>query len=280
MINDQLVREIQQICEAAGELILAFYSQRDAITVTHKADKTPVTVADKSASDLIQQGLTTLSPRLPVLSEEGDQPGHTVRKQWRRYWLVDPLDGTHEFLLGSGQFTVNIALIEDGRTVWGMIYAPVDDCFYWGGEGCVAQRLQNGVLSDLKLADADETALIATMSRGGAKRPQVIELLAAMQTVRPHQAQLILGSSLKFCAIAEGRANLYPRFGPTGEWDTAAGQAIVEAAGGVVCNFAGEPLRYNQAESLINSSFFVASSRLLKQQLLPMLAQVSPKAQQ
>jgi len=245
------VREgvIRIACDA-GAAIMEVYRQDFA--VEHKDDRSPLTQADLAAHRLIVAGLEKLTPDVPVLSEESASLPWSERQAWVRYWLVDPLDGTREFVKKNGEFTVNIALIENHETVFGVVYAPALDELHYGerGRGAfvrvggkdVALNTRRPALSPLRVA---------------ASRSHLDERTAALLARLGEIETASMGSSLKFCRIAEARIDLYPRFGPTSEWDTAAAQALVEAAGGAVLTLDGKPLRYNTKDSLLNPHFIV-----------------------
>ncbi|HSR64532.1 MAG TPA: 3'(2'),5'-bisphosphate nucleotidase CysQ [Xanthomonadaceae bacterium] len=234
--------------EAAARILEVYDSD---FAVQHKDDRSPLTAADLAAHRCIVDALEQLTPDIPVLSEESaeDVPG-LVRREWRRLWLVDPLDGTREFVKRNGEFTVNIALVEDGEVVLGVIQAPVT------GEVWHAQR---DIGAFLREGDAD----IALGPRRPAPQPLRVAASRSHRDARTEAfigrmgqvEEVNLGSSLKFCRLAEGGLDVYPRFGPTSEWDTAAGQCILEAAGGMVVDPKGRPLRYNQRDTLLNGDF-------------------------
>ncbi len=257
-----LVKEAATIAESAGREILSVYT--GGFDVETKADDSPLTAADRAAHTLINRALETLTPDIPVLSEEGGLPDFEARRQWTHYWLVDPLDGTREFIKRNGEFTVNIALIVAGRPVLGVIHAPVLNRTYLGIHALDAEFLPDQVSVPYRQAerrDADGVVPLGTrrledrspvlvVSRSH-RHPQVERLLERLPPVET----LSMGSSLKFCLVAEGSADCYPRFGPTSEWDSAAAQAIVEAAGGCVIRPDGEPLHYNTKPSILNPNF-------------------------
>lgn len=257
---EQLLPEVEAACEAAGEAILKVYHRDKGFAVETKADDSPVTDADMAAHNILLPALAALLPGTPVLSEESDIPDYAERRQWRRYWLVDPLDGTKEFINRNGEFTVNVALIEDAQPVLGVIHVPVTKTTYVGGRGIGAARTKNSerhAISARALAPRIERhePVVLAMSR----RHRSPTLQASVNHIADQLGQVetrAVGSSLKFCLVAEGRADLYPRLGPTSEWDTAAAQAIVEAAGGAVVDRNFKPLRYNMKEELINPDFF------------------------
>jgi 3'(2'), 5'-bisphosphate nucleotidase len=237
-----------QMARDAGAAIMQVYVQD--FSVEHKDDRSPLTAADMASHHLIVDGLHKLTPDIPVLSEESASIDWAVRKTWQRYWLVDPLDGTREFVKKNGEFTVNIALIEDGVAKLGVVYAPALDELHYGIHGVGAF-----------VCDGDSRVPIA--SRRPAAAP--LHVAASRSHMDPRSAAAIermgevsllgMGSSLKFCRMAEARLDVYPRFAPTSEWDTAAGQCVLEAAGGVVITLDGKPLAYNTKESLLNPDF-------------------------
>lgn len=220
---------------------------------TSKADDSPLTLADLAAHRTIVDALTGLTPEIPILSEEAADIPYSQRSQWTRFWLVDPLDGTKEFIKRNGEFTVNIALIENGEPVLGVVYAPVPDVCYFGarGAGAFVQR-GNAAAQPIAVKSnvADEPLkVVASRSHGDARTETLLKQLGDHQCIS-------MGSSLKLCLVAEGAAHFYPRLGPTMEWDTAAAHAVVNAAGGTVCDMNGEELRYNKAD-LHNPEFLV-----------------------
>ncbi|HEY8518495.1 MAG TPA: 3'(2'),5'-bisphosphate nucleotidase CysQ [Gammaproteobacteria bacterium] len=237
------------IARAAGAAILEVY--RTDFSVQLKEDRSPLTEADRAAHTLIVERLRALTPDLPVLSEESEGVDAATRRQWARYWLVDPLDGTKEFLKRNGEFTVNIALVEDHRAVLGVVYAPALDRLYYGSVGRGAFR-----------EDAGGPPRPIKVRRPAPERPRVVgsrshpsgELGTYLAALGPHEIKP-MGSSLKICLVAEGAADIYPRFGPTSEWDTAAAQAVLESAGGSMIDLAGQPLRYNLKDDLLNPHF-------------------------
>ncbi len=240
-----------EIAQAAGRAILTIYEQDFA--VQHKADQSPLTAADLAAHEQIVTALTDLTPDVPVLSEESAAVPYTQRKTWSRYWLIDPLDGTKEFIRRNGEFTVNIALIEQGRPVLGVVYVPVSGVSYVGEVGVGAwKQLATGEQTRLCVSHPCQqpVRVVASRSHVSAALQQILDQLGEHQLIS-------MGSSLKLCLVAEGAADLYPRLGPTSEWDTAAAQAVVEAAGGQVTDLTGQPLRYNQKDSLLNPHFLV-----------------------
>lgn len=236
------------LARAAGEAILAVYAEDFA--VQSKQDHSPLTQADLAANRIIAAGLAQLAPDVPVLSEEDAAVAWSQRRTWRRYWLVDPLDGTREFVKKNGEFTVNIALIQDGRPTLGVVYAPVLDYLMHAVAGQGACLRQDGRDIPVQCRQPATSPLRVAASRSHPD-PRTAAALERMGDIQRHG----LGSSLKFCRIAEGRMDVYPRFGPTSEWDTAAAQCVLEAAGGAVLRLDGAPLDYNGKDSLLNPDF-------------------------
>lgn len=245
---------VLDLAREAGRAIMAIY--RQGFQVDIKADNSPMTQADLAAHRILVDGLGALAPGLPVLSEESAGAVPTARQRsWERYWLVDPLDGTREFIRRNDEFTVNIALVEDGRAVFGVIHAPALDETGWGWLGTEAGAWwqHGGQVQAIRTRTAPAVPTVA-ISRSHAS-PATVALLEALgghETLRA-------GSALKFLRLAQGQADLYPRLGPTSEWDTAAGQCLLEAAGGVLLAPDGRPFRYNQRDTLLNGPFLAVA---------------------
>ena len=238
------------IARDAGRAILDVYGRAD-FTVAVKSDNSPVTEADQVAHGIITRELAALDADIPILSEESQPAEHATRRSWLRYWLVDPLDGTKEFLKRNGEFTVNIALVDGQRAILGAVYAPVLDRLYSGAVGLGAWRSDAGAAPRaIAVRSAAATPLRVVGSRSHST-PELASYLAGL----PAHEITDMGSSLKICLVAEGAADVYPRLGPTSEWDTAAAQAILESAGGRMIDFAGRPLRYNSKDDLLNPHF-------------------------
>jgi len=250
MKNDPRLREgVIAIARAAATEILKVYESEFA--VRHKDDRSPVTAADLAAHHCIVDGLARLTPDIPVLSEESAGITTAQRRAWPRLWLVDPLDGTREFVKRNGEFTVNIALIEDGVATFGVVQAPVTGALWHGGEGLGTFR-RDGDGPDLAVrVRAPATAPLRVAASRSHRDQRTIDFINRMGHVEP----VGLGSSLKFCGLAQGDIDVYPRFGPTSEWDTAAAQAVLEGAGGCVLDLQGRPFRYNRRDSLLNGEF-------------------------
>lgn len=247
----KLVPGVTNLAQRAGHAILEIYS--DEFAVHKKADDSPLTLADMRSHELLVNGLRELTPDVPVLSEEANEIDFKERSRWRRYWLVDPLDGTKEFVSRNGEFTVNIALVEDHVAVLGVVFVPVQDVLYYATRAGGAFR-QIGAEAPTSIRVAQPAA--SPLRIVGSRSHRDGRLETYLPRLEPYEL-VFVGSSLKFCQVAEGRADLYPRFGPTNEWDTAAAQAVVEAAGGAVVTLDGRPLRYNTKADLLNPNFLV-----------------------
>jgi len=243
-----LVDPLLALAREAGAAIMRVYAQDFA--VSHKDDRSPLTAADMASHHLIVAGLQGLAPGIPVLSEESASVPWEQRREWRRYWLVDPLDGTREFVKKNGEFTVNIALIEDGEPVLGVVYAPALDEMHYGARSLGAFICDGGS----RVPVAVRQPALAPLRVAGSRSHMDARSAAFIARLGEHTL-LGMGSSLKFCRMAEARLDVYPRFAPTSEWDTAAGQCVLECAGGVVLTLDGERLRYNTKDSLLNPDF-------------------------
>lgn len=244
------------LARKAGTKIMEIYERPD-FDVQSKGDDSPLTAADLAAHHTIVDGLAALTPDVPVLSEESAGIDFATRSSWRTYWLVDPLDGTKEFIKRNGEFTVNIALIHDHEPVLGVVYAPVLDTTYAAarGKGAKIQR-KGGDFEAIHVVKTESRPIRVVGSRSHAG-----DLLGAfldnLDADFGGHEMVSMGSSLKLCLVAEGAADLYPRLGPTSEWDTAAAHAVVAEAGGTVTDLSLSPLRYNTKESLLNPYFLV-----------------------
>jgi 3'(2'), 5'-bisphosphate nucleotidase len=247
-----LGKALMPIVARAGAAIMRIYGSH--FTVRQKEDHSPLTLADLEAQRIIIEALNLLTPGIPILAEESAQAPWSERRSWRELWVVDPLDGTREFVKRNGEFTVNIALVREHEPVLGMVAAPALGLLYWGASGIGAFSHHSGAAETSIHVVPPWTPLrvIGSRSHLSAETARYLERLA------PH-VMTGMGSSLKFCWVAEGKAELYPRFGPTSEWDTAAGQALLEAAGGHVTRLDGHRLRYNCRDSIINGDFLAFS---------------------
>ena len=249
----ELTIKISNIAKEASSKILEIYESDFAIE--HKDDKSPLTAADMASHETICSKLAELTPDIPVLSEESADLPFTTRQKWQTYWLVDPLDGTREFIKRNGEFTVNIALIDHHEPVIGVVHVPVTDVTYFASKGDGAHKqTDNGQPQKIQTRKTNPERLTVAGSRShGSERQQ--KFFGNLGDIKI----FAIGSSLKFCLVAEGVVDIYPRFGPTSEWDTAAAQCIVEEAGGIVADENLNPLKYNMKESLINPDFLVIS---------------------
>jgi 3'(2'), 5'-bisphosphate nucleotidase len=246
-----LLEPVKKVAYQAGRKIMEIYDQ--GFKVEEKADKTPLTEADLAAHQAIMVGLTEITPDLPVLSEESKPTTFAERSAWPRYWLVDPLDGTREFINRNGEFTVNIALIDGHEPVIGVVYAPVVGSLYCAARGKGA----------FKKSELDDPVPIHVRSRcpekvviAGSRSHQSSQFKGFLSRL-PDYEVISMGSALKSCLVAEGTADIYARLGPTSEWDTAAAQCIVEEAGGQITDTHMQRLQYNTKEELLNPHFFV-----------------------
>ena len=259
-MTSELREAVIAIARAAAADILAVYE--GAFDVEHKEDRSPLTAADLASHQRIVTGLQALTPGIPVLSEESKAIDIAQRRTWSRFWLVDPLDGTREFIKRNGEFTVNIALVEDGVATFGVIQQPVGGGLWHGMPGTGAFRRDGDIDAGIHVRTPASPPLriAASRSHRDARTQALLDALTGSEAVA-------CGSSLKFCRIAEGELDLYPRFGPTSEWDTAAGQAILEAAGGAVLDPRGRPFRYNQRDTLLNGDFIAFGDVALRESL-------------
>ncbi len=251
----QWIDPLIRLSEEAGRAILEVYGTN--FDVEEKDDQSPLTKADLASNALIVAGLRELTPEIPIISEEFGLPEFEERRQWSIYWLIDPLDGTKEFVNRNGEFTVNIALIREHVPVLGIVHVPVSQVTYSGCEGVGAERREQG--SDpLRIEVARESEspvrVVGSRSHRGESLDRFLENLGDFE-MHP------MGSSLKFCRVAEGAADVYPRLGPTSEWDTAAAQAVVEQAGGQVVELDGRPLSYNRKDDILNPYFLVIGAQ-------------------
>jgi 3'(2'), 5'-bisphosphate nucleotidase len=263
-MDNALLEQVLDIAKAAGEEIMKIYA-RD-FEITDKSDNSPLTEADLAAHKTIVSGLESIS-ELPILSEESATISWEERSQWQKYWLVDPLDGTKEFIKKNGEFTVNIALIDQGKPVLGVVYAPALNQSFVGIEDVGAWREKDGQRLSMQATPHQDGETWKVVGSRSHQSPEIKTLLDAL----PGETELVaMGSSLKLCLVACNEAHLYPRIGPTSEWDTAAAHAVVVAAGGKVSSLSQEnpaqdvlsennpPLLYNQKESLLNPYFLVS----------------------
>lgn len=250
-ITRELLDEIVALALVAGEQIMAIY--KTDFDVEHKADESPLTAADMAAHRAIVAGLETLDASVPILSEEsGDAASWEERRAWTHHWLVDPLDGTKEFVKKNGEFTVNIALIEDGVATLGVVHVPARNETYYAAKGIGAFKTEGGVERKITVTRpaARPMRVAGSRSHGNDDTRRFIENLGETEVVS-------IGSALKLCLVAEGAVDVYPRFGPTSEWDTGAAQCVVEQAGGQVTDMSLKRLGYNGKDSILNPYFLV-----------------------
>ena len=251
----KLLVEIDNIARKAGEKILEIY--KTDFSVTNKEDNSPLTIADTAAHKVICRSLSLLTPDIPVLSEESSYIDFYERKKWTQYWLVDPLDGTREFIKKNDEFTVNIALIDGHQSVLGVVHIPVINTSYTAAINYGARRhdRKNKIKRiSVRKVNKNNITIASSRSHGNQKQKYFISKIKNSKV-------LSVGSSKKFCLVAEGKADIYPRFGPTSEWDTAAAQCIVEESGGVVVDKNLNPIKYNTKDSLINPPFLVIADK-------------------
>lgn len=259
-----LVRPLLQLAATAGRAIVSHYHAPGADQYHHKGDDTPLTAADLEADAILTAGLRQIAPEIPVLSEESPPGARDEQRRWTRYWLVDPLDGTREFINRTGQFTVNIALIEYQRPVLGVLFVPLEQTGFVGIPGAGAARYtpaagsrwRSSAIQCRALASGQPLALLASHRHRSAR---LKALLAWLDTHWAGYERFDSSSALKFTDLAQGMGDFYPRFSTCCEWDTAAGQALVEAAGGAVLGMDGQPLRYNTRQSLYSPHFYAVA---------------------
>ena len=250
-----LLKGVLDAVAAASTAILEVYAT--AHGVEYKADESPITRADRAAHDILAARLSLLTPSIPVLSEEAEAAhDFAVRRAWPELWLVDPLDGTREFISRNGEFTVNVALIRGHEPVLGVVAAPALGLTYYAarGHGAFRAQTESGAEPIHVRPAADPLVVVGSRSHRGDSLDGLLARLG------PHEMRP-MGSALKFCLVAEGAADFYPRLGPTSEWDTAAAQAVLEVAGGAVTTLDGTPLRYNQRDTLLNPHFIAYGDR-------------------
>lgn len=247
----ELLSPVIQVAYQAGKAIMEVYDS--GYLIEEKSDNTPVTEADMAANKIIESSLKELTPHLPILTEETKPTPFSERQTWPRYWLIDPLDGTREFIKRNGEFTVNIALIDGDESVLGVVYAPVKGVLYYAAKGQGAFK-QNST-SDPEPISVKTKCTGKTVVACGRSHPTK-EIKSFLSHLGEHEV-IRVGSALKSCMVAEGKADLYPRLGPTSEWDTAAAQCVVEEAGGAIVDTNMQRLRYNTKDDLLNPHFFV-----------------------
>jgi len=254
-VSSKIIDDVIELAIVAGQRIMEIYDTD--FEVEQKSDNTPLTAADMAAHNTIVEGLGKLTPEIPILSEESASIPFAERSQWQRYWLVDPLDGTREFVKRNGEFTVNIALIDNHESVLGVVYAPVTGVTYYAARGTGAFKKTVGDASNseavaihCRAKKPDSTIIAGSRSHRGDSLEAFLKKIGDYEIIS-------MGSSLKSCLVAEGSCDIYPRLGPTSEWDTAAAQCVVEEAGGRITKTDMSPLRYNTKDELLNPHFLV-----------------------
>ncbi len=257
MVNSELIDNIIGLAIVAGRHIMEIYTTD--FSVEQKPDNTPLTAADMASHHAIIEGLERLTPGIPILSEESANIPFKERSQWQRYWLVDPLDGTREFVKRNGEFTVNIALIDGHESILGVVYAPVTGTIYYAAHGMGAfkktwDHISNTGSEAIAIHTRRKTINRTVIASSRSHRGDSLETF--LQKIDNYDI-ISMGSSLKSCLVAEGRADIYPRLGPTSEWDTAAAQCVVEEAGGRITKTNMQSLRYNAKDELLNPHFLV-----------------------
>ena len=250
MPYSRIIDDVAEIALSAGNIIMQFYN--DQFSIKTKSDGSPVTAADQAAEDYIIPALTRLTPEIPIIAEESVAMGHTPNVNDGTFWLVDPLDGTKEFINRNGDFTVNIGLIESGIPTLGIVSTPVDNCVWAGSLKGGAFKYKDGIRQKIGVRKANNQKITVVASRSH-RSPELEDFISKLKVER----SISRGSSLKFCLIAEGDADIYPRTGPTMEWDTAAGHAVLIAAGGNMTNFDGTQFRYAKPDFL--NGWFIAN---------------------
>ena len=255
--DQEYIKKLIKISKNAGDAIMDIYESE--FDVNFKSDQSPLTKADILSNKIICQSLKKITPDVPILSEESSTIPYHERSKWNQYWLIDPLDGTKEFIKKNGEFTTNIALIYKNRPIFGMIHVPVSNEIFWGSKEMGSYHINGSSLSNKKKISVsqktnDNLRIVSSRSHPSGDLKRLLDKLENFELVS-------IGSSLKFCLIAKGEADCYPRFGPTSEWDSAAGEAILEAAGGSVVKLNGETLKYNLKKDFINPSFFAINHK-------------------
>ena len=262
MSYHQYLEQVIVITKAAGDAIMQVYSTD--FNVVRKDDNSPLTQADLAAHQVIVQALSKLTPDIAILSEESDSIDFEKRRQWQQYWLIDPLDGTREFVKRNGEFTVNIAFIDQHQPVLGVVYAPVTDLLYYAsrGHGAYKQLETSGPQNSpqkihTRVLNLKQPTVAGSRSHSSEKMQQFMQHLESAAGAAPEL--ISMGSSLKICLVAEGIADVYPRLGPTSEWDTAAAHCVLLEAGGDIVDMSNQSLLYNTKDSLLNPNFFAKS---------------------
>ena len=268
ILSEQLISATVEIAKEAGIAITEIYNSDFDYQL--KKDLSPITAADNLSHNIITERLKTLTPKTPILSEENCNIPYKIRSQWTQYWLVDPLDGTKEFISQNGEFTVNIALIENNIPIFGVIDIPVTNETYWGSKanGSFCSDANNDVKQiNVPKDNQNPIRIVASRSHPSNMLASLLEIIVDYEIIE-------VGSSIKFCLIASGQADCYPRFGPTSEWDTAAGEAIVCYAGGRVVTAKGNSMNYNTKKDYLNPNFIVSNGKIISERILSLIKAV------
>jgi 3'(2'), 5'-bisphosphate nucleotidase len=254
--NKELIEELISISKEAGDAILKVYNSDFYYQI--KDDLSPLTEADKLSNQIIYKRLKRLSPGIPILSEEDSNINYKVRSKWEKYWLVDPLDGTKEFIKKNGEFTVNIALIQNTKPILGVIYVPISNETYWGSkkEGSFYSDGQKTLKIKVRKKDNKCLTILSSRSHPSVELHDFIKKFKEPEIIQK-------GSSLKLCLLAAGKGDIYPRLSPTSEWDIAAGHSILLGSGGNIYDLKGQQITYNKKSSFLNSDFLAVTSKKL-----------------
>jgi len=263
--NKELIISAVEIAQEAGKAIKEIYNSDFDYQL--KQDLSPITAADNLSHKIIAERLQTLTPETPILSEESCDIPYNIRSQWTKYWLVDPLDGTKEFIKRNGEFTVNIALMNKNTPILGIIHTPTTNETYWGSEvtGSFYSN-KNNAIERIQVSENHHNPIRILASRSHPS--EMLNLL--LEKIIDYEI-IELGSSIKFCHIASGQADCYPRFGPTSEWDVAAGEAIVSSAGGNMVTLSGGPMNYNTKGDYLNPNFIVSNGKIISERILSLI---------
>ena len=261
MWNDGQLTILLNIIREAGSEILSVYSDKTISRISYKDDDSPITEADRLANGIIVRELKKLPLNFPILSEESEKPSYSERQSWADYWLIDPLDGTKEFIKENGEFTVNIAHIRNGIPEMGAVHVPVSGVTYLGKKGLGAWRInQDDFTEEIHSRKIDTSSRPLKVLASRSHRNDLLDNLIQDISVKVGDLEVIaMGSSLKICLLAEGKADLYPRLTPTCEWDTAAAHAVLAGSGGEIFDVNFRALKYNQKSSLVNPNFFAVA---------------------
>tara|TARA_X000000368_G_scaffold417570_1_gene414328 strand:+ start:859 stop:1671 length:813 start_codon:yes stop_codon:yes gene_type:complete len=263
-INQRNINTLIEISKMAGEAIMKIYETDFEVMV--KGDESPLTEADLSSNKIICKSLREITPKIPILSEESSNISFTERSKWDEYWLIDPLDGTKEFIKRNGEFTVNIALIKDKTPILGIIFVPATAETYWGCSDFGSFYQENNVSEKISVSDnqGKSTKIVSSRSHVSPEMNGLLNEIGDYELINK-------GSSLKLCLVARGLADVYPRLGPTCEWDIAAGHAIVSNAGGVLLNINGEKIQYNKKEDYLNPYFIASSNKAIAKKCISLM---------